>query len=135
KTLENESLTNAKDWFVIGLYTGLRVSDLLKLSSKNLDGEFINITTKKTSFPVIIPIHPHIKEILKKRGGAFPRKISDQKFNDYIKIVCEKVGFTEFVEGSKMCPMEIERDGKKKKIHRKIDGKYPMYELISSHIC
>ncbi|MEN3324825.1 tyrosine-type recombinase/integrase [Mariniflexile soesokkakense] len=135
KSIENESLTNAKDWFVIGLYTGLRVSDLLKLSSKNIDDDFITLTTKKTSFPVIIPIHPHIREILKKRNGKFPRKISDQKFNDYIKIVCEKVGFTEFVEGSKMCPKEIVKDGKKKIIHRKIDGKYPKFELISSHIC
>ncbi len=133
--IENDKLNNAKDWLIIGLYTGLRISDLLKLTKKDIDNDFIYKKTTKTKFPVIIPIHPHIREILKKRDGKFPRAISDQKFNDYIKDVCKIVGFTEEIEGAKMCPIEVENNGKKKIIYRKKDGKFPKYELVSSHIC
>jgi hypothetical protein len=30
--------------------------------------------------------HKQVREILKKRNGDFPRKISDQKFNTYVKV-------------------------------------------------
>ena len=133
--LNNDRLANAKDWFIIGLYTGLRVSDLLKLTKKDIKEEFIYKITSKTQTPVIIPINPMMRAILDKRDGEFPRKISDQKFNDYIKEVSQIAGITKEVEGAKMCPIEVEIDGKMKTISRKIDGKYPKYELVSSHVC
>ena len=133
--IENEKLSNAKDWLIIGLYTGLRVSDLLKLTKKDRDDEFIYKKTTKTKFPVIIPIHKHVKEILGKRDNNFPKRISDQKLNDYIKDVCKLSGITEIVEGAKTCPLEIVENGKKKIIHRKKDGKFPKYELVTSHTC
>jgi hypothetical protein len=34
-------------------------------------------------------------EILKKYDGNFPRKISDQKYNEHIKNVCEKAKINE----------------------------------------
>lgn len=133
--IENEKLSNAKDWLIIGLYTGLRVSDLTKLTSGDMEGDFIYKKTYKTKFPVIIPIHKHVREILEKRQGKFPKRISDQKLNDYIKEVCKIAGITTIVEGAKICPIEIEEDGKKKIIHRKVDGKYPKYELVTTHTC
>lgn len=133
--IENKKLDNAKDWLVIGLCTGLRVSDLLNLSNDDIKDNYINITTQKTNSSVIIPIHQHIKDILNKRGGGFPRKISDQKFNDYIKEACRIADLSELVEGAKMCPVEIESEGKKKIVYRKKVGMYPKYELVSSHIC
>ncbi|QCV57224.1 integrase [Flavobacterium columnare] len=133
---EADFLDNARDWFIIGLRTGLRISDFLNLSKANIDNDgFINKTTLKTDFPVIIPIHSQVKLILDKRNGEFPRKISDQKFNDYIKIIAEKAGLTEMVQGARMDEIEIIENGKKKKIHRKRNGKYPKFELVSSHIC
>jgi integrase len=133
--IDNEKLSNAKDWLIIGLYTGLRVSDLTKLTLKDINDDFIYKKTHKTKFPVIIPIHKHVREILNKKKGKFPKKISDQKFNDYIKEVCKIAGITEVVEGAKICPLEIEENGKKKIIHRKKDGKFPKYELVTSHTC
>jgi integrase len=133
--IENEKLSNAKDWLIIGLYTGLRISDLTKLTRKDRDDEFIYKKTHKTKFPVIIPIHKHVKEILNKRNNNFPKRISDQKLNDYIKEVCKIAGITKIVEGAKICPLEIEENGKKKIIHRKKDGKFPKYELVTSHTC
>ena len=137
-TLEKEYLDNAKDWFIIGLRTGLRVSDLLNLKKQNIEDGFINWTTKKTEYPVIIPIHHQVKEILKKRQGEFPRKISDQKFNDYVKLVTKEAGITDIIEGAKKVKVENKDDKTGKVIktfYRKVRGKYPKDELISSHTC
>ena len=69
-----------------------------------------------------------------KLQGDFPRKISDVNYNKYIKKVCKDSGITEIIKGAKICALVIKRDGKKQKIHRKKFGKYPKYELISSHV-
>lgn len=134
--LEFDYLQNARDWFIIGLRTGLRVSDLLKLDKSYIDDdEFICLTTKKTDYPVIIPLHEQVKKILEKRNGEFPRQISDQKFNKYIKIVAEKSGLTQKVNGARMDEIEISENNKKKTIHRKVHKKYPKFELVTSHTC
>lgn len=132
---EQDYLDNTKDWFIIGLRTGFRISDFLKLEKNNLEDGFIYKETLKTEFPVIIPIHEQVQEILDKRNGEFPRKISEQKFNKYVKEVVEIAGITEPTEGAKMVSREIIKNGKKKKISRKKLGIYPKYELVSSHTC
>lgn len=132
---EQDYLDNAKDWFIIGARTGFRISDFLQLGKDNLDDGFIYKETLKTEFPVIIPIHEQVQEILDKRNGEFPRKISDQKFNKYVKEVAEIAGITELTEGAKMVSQEINKNGKKQMISRKKFGVYPKYELISSHSC
>lgn len=135
QSLEHDYLRNARDWFIIGLRTGLRVSDLLKLEKKYIEDDFINWTTKKTKFPVIIPIHSQVKKILEDRGGDFPRPISDQKFNDYIKLVSKESGITEVIEGAKRVNFQIKKGEIVENLSRKKRGNYPKYELISSHIC
>lgn len=132
---EQDYLDNARDWFIIGLRTGLRVSDFLTLTKKDIVDEFIQIQTKKTDYPVIIPLHAQVYNILKKRNGNFPRNISDQKFNTYIKKVAEIAGLTEITEGAKLIEITVTENGKKETVFRKKFGKYPKYELISSHIC
>ena len=129
-------LENARDWFVIGLCTGLRVSDLLHLSADNLQGQNIVVQTKKTATPVAIPVLPLVKQILESRGG-FPRKLSPQKFNAYVKEVCRCAGLTEEVEGRKLVMVEIKKDGPKedRRKMRKVFGRYPMCDLVSSHTC
>lgn len=134
-TFELDYLDNARDWFIIGLRTGLRISDFLKLTKKNIVDGFIEKNTIKTDFPVIIPIHEQVQFILDKRNGKFPREISDQKFNDYIKKVCEEVKINEVVEGAKMDEFTVTKNGKKETIYRKKTGKYKKYELVTSHIC
>lgn len=121
----NPRLDNVKDLFIIGLRTGLRISDFMRLKDININKGFIEIDTLKTGEPVIIPLHDNIKEILKKRKGELPYTISSQKFNKYIKEVCKKAKLTEMVEGAKM----------DKITKRKKKGVYPFFELVSSHIC
>lgn len=121
----SERLDNARDLFIIGLRTGLRISDFLRLKDVNLNKGFLEIETAKTGEPVIIPLHAQIQAILSKRNDVLPRSISDQKFNEYIKEICKVVGIDELTEGAKMNP----------KTKRKETGQYPKYELISSHTC
>ncbi|MFV0418709.1 MAG: phage integrase SAM-like domain-containing protein [Dysgonomonas sp.] len=131
----SERLDNARDWFVIGIWTGLRVSDLLKLTPKEMSDGFFELKTRKTDTYVVIPIHHEVKKILAKRKG-FPRRISDQKFNEYIKEVGKEVGLTDIIEGAKMVKVDvIGYDNKPAKDSRKILGQYPKYELIASHTC
>lgn len=119
-----ERLENTRDLFIIGLRTGLRISDFLRLKDTNIKNGYIEIETQKTGQTVTIPLHRQIQQILEKRNG-FPRMISDQKFNVHVKELCQAVGFTEKIQGSKM----------NKDTKRKEEGIFEKWELVSSHIC
>lgn len=118
-------LDNARDLFIIGLRTGLRVSDFLSLKGIDMKKGFIEVETQKTGETVVIPLHQQITAILNKRNGSLPHTISDQNFNKYVKEVCELAGITQPVTGAKMNP----------ETKRKESGTFPKYELISSHTC
>jgi hypothetical protein len=49
------------------------------------------------------------REILNKRGGAFPLCYFRQKYNDYIKVVCEIAELTQIVNGSKKIETEARK--------------------------
>lgn len=137
----SERLDNVRDNFIIGLRTGLRISDFMQLKKINIIDGNIEIETAKTSYPVVIPLHQQIKDILLKRNGNLPNQISDAKFNEYVKEVCKEVGFIEMVEGAKMINKKDDKDffpniaiiSKNK--NRKEFGTYPKHELITSHSC
>jgi len=60
-------LDNAKDFAIVDLRIGLRVSDFLKLETKNIREGYIEVQIQKIG--VIIPLHLKIKAVLEKRGG------------------------------------------------------------------
>ncbi|MES2804066.1 MAG: phage integrase SAM-like domain-containing protein [Bacteroidota bacterium] len=128
-----DSLDNAKDWLIISCYTGQRVSDFLKFTKEMIRIEkgkhLLEFTQKKTNKIMTIPVHKKVLEILAKRKGQFPFAISDQKYNDYIKTVCEIAEIDKLVVGSKK--VEIKP---KSGIFRKKTDTYKKYELVSSHI-
>lgn len=119
-------LDNARDWLLISCYTGQRVSDFLNFKKemirKDKNKYFIEFKQKKTQKIMYLPLHHKVIEILKKREGEFPRKISDQRYNEYIKEVCKISGIIKLVSGSK----QIEG--------RNVKDIYPKYELVTSHI-
>lgn len=129
KTYKREALENAKDWLIVGCYIGQRVSDLLVLTRENIairNGvELIEITQKKTGKKISIPLHPEVKNILDKRNGHFPKKISAVHFNLHIKDICQLAGITQPVQGGKI----------DKKTKRKVEGVFPKWQLVTSHIC
>lgn len=130
---KNERLDNVRDLFIIGLWTGLRISDFKRLDIGNIKDGIISITTQKTKKRVAIGMHPQLKAVLKKRDGQFPKKISDQKFNEYVKEVVKLAEIIEPLEGAKLSAVKDPETGKT--VQRKIKAIYPKYELISSHTC
>ena len=68
-------------------------------------------------------MHKDIKLIIE-RLGSFPRPTSNQKYNDYIKQVCQQVVINEVIEGTKQNPVT----------HKKEVGMFEKWKLIRSHI-
>lgn len=134
-TFEREALNNAKDWLLIGCFIGQRVSDLLPLTANNVVSKggllMIELTQQKTGNRVVLPLQEQVIEILNKRNGQFPRRISDQKFNTYIKQLCKLAEINTPTKGT--IKKEVKIDGKKK--FRNVSGVFPKHELITSHIC
>lgn len=124
-------LTKAKDWLIISCYTGQRVSDFLSYDAKNIrdiDGvRLLDIIQQKTKKSVSIPILPEVQKILDKYKGVFPETISEQKFNKYVKEIGALAGIDEQTYGGILKTNENGRN-------RKVFGKYPKHELITSHI-
>jgi integrase len=128
-----DSLDNAKDWLIISCYSGQRISDFMRFTDEQIrieDGEYLlEFTQKKTNKLTTIPLHPKVLEILNKRNGKFPYAISDQKYNDYIKKVCELAELNQLVLGSKNL-----ETAPNSKVYRKKTGTYKKYDLVTSHI-
>lgn len=105
KEFDIERLTNVKDCFVFGCFTGLAYSDLKSLSSDNIvkgdDGKlWINTRRHKTDNICNIPLLPIAQEILKKYE-EHPLCISNnkllpiptnQKLNQYLKEIADGCG-------------------------------------------
>jgi len=126
--LEDDFLINARDWLLISCETGQRVSDFLRFTKEMIRYEngkpLIEFTQVKTNKVMTVPLSKKVMAILGKRKGNFPRQISDQKYNDYIKDVCKLAGLTNQVQGSLKDP----------KTNRKKTGIFEKWELVSSHI-
>ncbi|PWA05679.1 phage integrase SAM-like domain-containing protein [Flavobacterium psychrotolerans] len=133
KSKFKDSLINARDWLIISCYTGQRISDFMRFTDKQIRVEngksLLEFTQVKTGKNMTVPLHKKVLEILKKRKGKFPYAISDQKYNAYIKKVCEIAEIEEQVSGSKKS--ETEEDSG---IYRKEAGTFKKWELVTSHI-
>lgn len=134
--MPHDYLDNARDWLLIACYTAQRVSDYLRFTSsmivEDTEGQkYMEFTQRKTNAKMKIPLLKKVLEILDKRGGEFPRKISEVNLNLYIKQVCEVAGINEVVYNGRT--EVIEREGKKN-ITRKVFAKFPKHKLVTSHI-
>lgn len=85
---DKPKLERVRDLFIVGCYTGLRFSDLSRLSTDSIIDEILEVEQVKTRDRVYIPLQPEVKTIMAKYAGQFPEAISNQKFNDYLKDVC-----------------------------------------------
>ena len=127
---KDATLDNVRDNLIIGLWTGLRVSDFNnKLKLDNFHDDFIEIETEKTKTFVSIPVHWMIREILNKRNGNLPEKISDPKFNKHIKSISKRLKFNQSMMGG------VSTVDEKTGIKRKVVKIYEKHELVTSHIC
>ncbi len=86
-------LDNARDLFIIGAFTGLRVSDFNGLTKENIstykNQRIFKLTIKKTGKYLPIPLHPEVEKILAKNNGHPPKKMHSQKINNALS----KIGY------------------------------------------
>ncbi|ALJ05197.1 hypothetical protein APS56_08705 [Pseudalgibacter alginicilyticus] len=104
----------ARDVFIIGSEIGQRISDYHNLREHEIEirgnERYIKIRQEKTDKTVWCKITPVIEAIMNQRyKGKLPPKITEQKLNDYIKIVGKKAKIDEEIK------VEITRGGKRKK--------------------
>jgi hypothetical protein len=125
---EHDYLDNARDWLLISCETGQRVSDFMRFNKGQIrfegDVPLIEFTQVKTDTIMSVPLSKKVRAILQKRNGEFPRPISDQRYNEYIKVVCKIAGLVEVIKGSKQDTIT----------KRKVRGNFPKFELVTSHI-
>lgn len=136
--LKQEYLDNARDWLLISCFMGQRVSDFMRFNKEMIRMEegkhILEFKQIKTNKRMVIPVSKEVRQILDKRGGEFPRPISDQKYNEYIKIVCQLAKINEICEGKKRESIAPEGVTPTKNDYRDVIGKFEKWELVSSHI-
>ncbi len=93
-----ESLTDARDRFLIGAFTAMRFSDYGDIDGLKSTDDFISKRTEKTGTKVVIPMHHVIREILERRNNQLPRPITNQKLNDSLKELGRLAGINENVD-------------------------------------
>jgi len=118
---KNQRLERVRDLFVFGCVTGMRYSNYSKVKENDISDNFINVRDQKNNSKTLsIPLNDYSKFILKKYDYKLP-KITNQKFNKYIKEVIEKVGYTDEVKKTYKIGKEV------------IENITPFYDRISSH--
>lgn len=133
--IDKPYLINTRDWLIISCFTGQRISDFMRFNKEMIRVEknkaLIEFDQQKTGKTMTIPLHNKVMLILEKYNGDFPKRISDQKYNDYLKEVCKIAKLHHKVKGKKQ--MNISKDPLERKV-RRVEGMYPKYELVTSHI-
>lgn len=115
-------LDKVRDLFLIGCYSGQRFSDYTVFDKSDYQDGMIVKIAEKTEITSYIPVdaNPPLRLLLEKYDWNLP-KISNQKFNKYIKEVAEKAGIT----------TPVKRTVFKGSSHR--EEVLPKFQLIGSH--
>jgi integrase len=117
----NPKLERVRDMFIIGCYTGLRFSDIVSIKPEHINDGMVELTQVKTKERVAIPLTREVERILNKYNNSL-KKISNQKFNDYL------------YEVVKLCKgLKLEVTKKTIQGGKTIIIKKPKYEFVTSH--
>lgn len=91
-------LQKIKDLFIFSCVTGLRYSDVTQLKISNISNDMITVVTEKTDHLLKIDLNQYSREIIdkykfypEKKGNVLPH-LSNQKCNEYIKLLCKMAG-------------------------------------------
>lgn len=117
----NKRLEKVRDLFLVGCWTGCRFSDFSTITPEQVTKGFLYVQQEKTGAKVVIPLHPVVKSILDKYNGVLPLAPSNQKFNEYIKEVCELAEINETTSKT------VTRGG------RGVTSVTKKWEFVSSH--
>jgi integrase len=88
----------SRDIFLIGCYTGLRVSDIKRISPNHIrqdvKGMYLEIRTLKTETDLKIPLNQNVIDILTKYTFRIP-KFWEQVVNRNLKLIAPRIGLKE----------------------------------------
>lgn len=118
---KNPTLERVRDLFLVGCYTGCRFSDIVQITPENITKERIHLKQYKTGTKVIIPLHPVVTTLLNKYNGRLPHPISNQKFNESLKIIAKMAEINDSTHKA------ITRGGVR------TSRAYKKYELVTTH--
>ena len=122
---EQYSLALTRDLFMIGSYSGLRVSDFNSLTIENIqnfDGtEILEVRCKKTHSLAEVPLHPEVKRIFLKYQNTLPPSQNEQVMNRNLKVLGRLAGILDDVV------IEQTKGGKL------LTYKSPKYKMITTH--
>ncbi|MFO7923686.1 MAG: phage integrase SAM-like domain-containing protein [Bacteroidales bacterium] len=102
-----------RDLFLIGAWTGLRISDWSKVSRDNIRGDMLHLQIKKGGRRSVLPLHPIVKHLLNKYDDNLPR-YADQYINRTLKDI-----------GTILA---------KESEHKTLEDKAAKYAKITSHV-
>lgn len=118
-----------RDYLVLQCHTGMRYSDLMKLTPMHVRKDHLVRSLKKTraknNFIPLDSTALSIIERLKKRyeeHGVFVRRISNQKLNEAYKELCRKTGFVYDYE-------KVSYNGQ-----NRLERIKPFYKFVTTHI-
>lgn len=117
----SDQLDKVRDWFLVQCYTGVAFVDIMKVNNSNITSRMLSYRRHKSDESTNVPLHPKVAEILKKHKGSLPKMISNQKYNEYLKIMCEVAKITDLFT-SRITKGE-----------KKIDSVNPRWKEVSSH--
>ena len=129
-------LQRVKDIFVTGCTVALRVSDLLKLTGKNIEEaggrHYLVVHSGKTQARTRVLLPDYIMEIFKKYNRKYKTLLppmANGNLNIQLKVLAEKAGWTDIVAKTRMqrgIAQVRYKDKRNKKLHRFCD-------LVTSH--
>jgi integrase len=104
----------ARERFIVACCTGLRYSDVSRLTPDNLHGGVLHIKTIKTGAVVDIPLHWMVEDILNRNGQTLPPIKTQQSYNKIIKRICRRAGIRDKIlyertEGLKVIRKNVEK--------------------------
>ena len=102
--IESERLSKVRDIFVFQCLTGARVGDLCRLTKSNISNNMLSYIPRKTKegkpVTVTVPLSPKAQELLSRYDmpdGRLMPFITDQRYNEYLKELFEKVELNRIV--------------------------------------
>lgn len=95
--IENPNEQYVLDEFLIGAYTGMRISDAREVSDENMSNGHISYVSIKTGIQAVVPMKTGIDERIK-RVQANDSDLPLMTYNRIIRRLCQRAGLTERVK-------------------------------------
>lgn len=126
--LPTDSLSRARDLFLLQCYTGMAYSDIMAFDFQNVeyrDGQFVlSEKRQKTGIPFVVVLVPDAMEIIERYNRKLP-KISNTQYNLKLKLIADAAGIDKPIAshwGRRTCGMYLLNKGFSMEVVAKVLG-------------